>query len=276
MDDKKSFYRKEALQKISSPEQLDQLVNVVYPQGWLVLAGIFMLLAIAIIWSIWGRIVAFNISPCILYPVSGSPIRIAADTEGIVLQKIAAQEIFIKANDPVLQIMTQKDGKNVAVLVRAPENGKVLDYFISKGQFVAPGKPLFIFQPMQSETEALVAHAFVRAEDGKKIVPGMSTFIAMDQATPIKTGYVKGIVKSVSPYPLSQEGLMHTLQNEYLMTKMSRQGPPFEVLIELIKDPTNPPHYVWTLQSAHRHISAGALCEARIDTGHYRPIDFIF
>lgn len=50
------LFRKEAQDKSASPEQLDQLVQVVSPKRWLSLAGLGALVATGTAWSILGRI----------------------------------------------------------------------------------------------------------------------------------------------------------------------------------------------------------------------------
>lgn len=52
----KSIFRKEALERLSSPEQLDQLMQIVTPRSWLPLAALGGLLACGFIWSLVGRI----------------------------------------------------------------------------------------------------------------------------------------------------------------------------------------------------------------------------
>ena len=58
MDDnqKQSIFRQESLERLSSPEQLDQLMHVVNPKSWLPLASLGVLMFLAFLWSIFGRI----------------------------------------------------------------------------------------------------------------------------------------------------------------------------------------------------------------------------
>ena len=51
-----SIFRKEALERLSSPEQLDQLMRIVSPRSWLPLATLGGLLGAAIFWACEGRI----------------------------------------------------------------------------------------------------------------------------------------------------------------------------------------------------------------------------
>ena len=56
MGDQKALFRQESLERLSSPERLDQLMKVVSPKDWLPLATLGSLVGIAFIWSIVGRI----------------------------------------------------------------------------------------------------------------------------------------------------------------------------------------------------------------------------
>ena len=50
------IFRKVALERLSSPEQLDQLMQVTDPRGWLALIALLMLLAAAMVWGFMGTI----------------------------------------------------------------------------------------------------------------------------------------------------------------------------------------------------------------------------
>ncbi len=53
---KNNLFRKEALQKVASPEQLDQLIKVTNPKRWFSLLGLSFLVTTGLAWSIFGRI----------------------------------------------------------------------------------------------------------------------------------------------------------------------------------------------------------------------------
>lgn len=50
------IFRKVALERLSSPEQLDQLMRITTPAGWVTLLAVGGLLACAVIWGLWGSI----------------------------------------------------------------------------------------------------------------------------------------------------------------------------------------------------------------------------
>jgi HlyD family secretion protein len=51
-----SLFRKEALQEITSPEQLDQLIQVVTPRAWLAAGSVYAILLFLILWSFLGSV----------------------------------------------------------------------------------------------------------------------------------------------------------------------------------------------------------------------------
>jgi len=51
-----SLFRQEALERLSSPEQLDQMVEIVNPMAWIPLGAIGCLAIAALLWSIFGRL----------------------------------------------------------------------------------------------------------------------------------------------------------------------------------------------------------------------------
>jgi HlyD family secretion protein len=51
-----SLFRREALERISSPERLDHLLRITAPREWLALAALAGLIVAAGAWSVWGRL----------------------------------------------------------------------------------------------------------------------------------------------------------------------------------------------------------------------------
>lgn len=51
-----SIFRKSSLERVSSPEQLNDYIRVTNPGVWLVLAAVVILLAGACVWGIFGRL----------------------------------------------------------------------------------------------------------------------------------------------------------------------------------------------------------------------------
>jgi HlyD family secretion protein len=72
------IFRKVALERLSSPEQLDQLMQVTNPQGWLALTGLSALLAAALLWGFFGSVPTETTGEGILLRQNGVSDLVAA------------------------------------------------------------------------------------------------------------------------------------------------------------------------------------------------------
>lgn len=61
-----TLFRQEALERLSSPERLDQLMQIINPRSWLPLGAAALVISVAIGWSILGRIPIHGIGEGIL------------------------------------------------------------------------------------------------------------------------------------------------------------------------------------------------------------------
>ena len=52
----KDIFRKKAVDRVNSPEQLNDYIRVTSPSIWMVLAGVICILAGAIVWGIFGNL----------------------------------------------------------------------------------------------------------------------------------------------------------------------------------------------------------------------------
>lgn len=74
------IFRKVALERLSSPEQLDQLMQVTTPKGWLALTALGALLATALVWGVFGAIPTEAAGEGILLRRGGVSSLVAAET----------------------------------------------------------------------------------------------------------------------------------------------------------------------------------------------------
>jgi HlyD family secretion protein len=81
------IFRKVALERLSSPEQLDQLMQVTDPKGWLALCALGTLLAAGLAWGVWGAI----------------PTEAAGD--GILLRRGGVSDLVATGSGPVQEVL---------------------------------------------------------------------------------------------------------------------------------------------------------------------------
>lgn len=89
-----NIYRKSALDKLSSPEQLDRSITIISPSFWIAVLGIAAIIVVALLWSIFGRL-PVSVSTNGIYMGEDGIRSVAAQTTGIV------DEVFVENGDQV-------------------------------------------------------------------------------------------------------------------------------------------------------------------------------
>lgn len=86
LNQKYNLFRKESLERLSSPERLDQLMQVVSPRSWLPLVTLGSIVGVAVIWSIYGSIpITVEGQGVLIYPSNVVPLQSKSAGQLIVL-----------------------------------------------------------------------------------------------------------------------------------------------------------------------------------------------
>jgi HlyD family secretion protein len=73
---KQNFFREKSLERLASPERLDQLMEVINPKSWLPLASLGLLIGSGLVWSIYGRIpITIEGRGALVYPSKVVPLQ---------------------------------------------------------------------------------------------------------------------------------------------------------------------------------------------------------
>jgi HlyD family secretion protein len=97
------IFRKVALERLSSPEQLDQMVQVTDAKGWLALTGLGALLVAAVGWGLWGSIPTEAQGDGILLRQGGIS-DLVANASGQVQEVLVSVGDVIEKGQPVAKI----------------------------------------------------------------------------------------------------------------------------------------------------------------------------
>lgn len=92
--DQEALFRKSALDRMSSPEQLDVLIRVVPARAWVALIAVLFLIAMIVLWGWFGVIPTIVKGPCIILNSTGLA-SVNSDTTGQI------KEIFVTTGDTI-------------------------------------------------------------------------------------------------------------------------------------------------------------------------------
>jgi HlyD family secretion protein len=90
----RSIFRKAALERLSSPEQLDYLMSITSPAGWLAVSALAVILFLIVLWGFLGRI-PDSVSGRGILIRGGAVYDVAAGSDGFITQ------VLVKPGDEV-------------------------------------------------------------------------------------------------------------------------------------------------------------------------------
>lgn len=102
------IFRKSALDRLSSPEQLDRLVTVTSPKGWMALLMLAIMIAIGIAWGIVGIIPSRVTGEGILLTRGGQVYNAAAPSDGTLVQLTVDVDSRVE-RDEVIGVISRED-----------------------------------------------------------------------------------------------------------------------------------------------------------------------
>lgn len=109
-----SLFRKQAMQQLGSPDQLDQLMEVTTTRGWFVLLALGIILTVIVLWGIFGSV----------------PVRV--NGEGVILLKGNVISVFAATSGKIQKVSIQtgetvEKGQICAVIFNESLEGKIDD-----------------------------------------------------------------------------------------------------------------------------------------------------
>lgn len=108
----KPIFRKAALAKLSSPEQLDKLLHVVGPKGWMAMVYLFLIVLAIVLWAIFGSIPNIANGGGVYMDLSLiKPVTVPFDAE-IIEMKVMPGEV-VAEGQPLMVLTDVEYGKQL-------------------------------------------------------------------------------------------------------------------------------------------------------------------
>ena len=305
------LFRKVALDRLTSPEHLDEMMTITTPRGWIVIVAVTILMAMSMWWLFYGSIVVkvvgtgmfvssagvFNV----VHHTGGQLVSIYARPGDVVHKGESVAQLTMTdlnlqisqaradlrmatnqqdSNSRLAQISLLEAKQREGAQIVSPVTGTVLEIKKHSGEYLASGQPLLSLTLADTDrgTNTTEVILYVPSEQGGGLVPDTEVQITPSTVKREEYGYMVGKIRSVSEYPVSSEGMMGRLGNKELIQKfLNGVATVREVQVELMRDPTTANGYLWSSrQGASIKNSEGTLCQGTIIMEKRRPVDILF
>ncbi len=258
---KKEIFRKEALERMSSPEQLDELMPVTSPRGWIALVGFGSILLLIIIWGFLGRIDTSTKGSGALIREGGLH-RYITPRDGEVIDVFVTVGDKVKKGDKLVKILYTEPGQNSEMRhFSCDHSGRVLYVSVVKGESARQGDLLVGIELPERPMQVVL---YVSTKDGYQVQQGQTVRVMPANTSRYRSHALEGKVISAGQFPETRSTILRTIQNPDWVNQLVNKGPLLKVFVEL---PQN---------EESQELLFGTPCTAEITLSSKRPIEFIF
>ena len=307
--ERNSLFSQEALDKLRSPEKLDTMLPITTPITWMALVSILVLLFSVVLWSIYGAFTVkadgmglimdsagvLNISHVATGKIShlyvkpgekikkGDLIAHMEQAERSADTRMAQYGMGLASSDRdamsrAYQYNAKEYQQVVAEDVYSDYDGIIDEVMVDEGSIVSAGTPICSVRITQNRDE-MSGLLYIPVDKGKRVQKGMSIQLAPNGVDVSESGSLLGVVRTVSQYPITAQGIQQHLGNAQLaqFILQSQQGAVMEVSFDLVKDADSESGYLWTSKvGEHKPITPGSFCTGSIIIERKPPIEKVF
>ncbi|MDR1642949.1 MAG: HlyD family efflux transporter periplasmic adaptor subunit [Clostridiales bacterium] len=267
-------YRKAALERLSSPEQLDKLIKVTSPMSWLSYLGAVLIIIAAAVWAVLGRIPqTVDMSGICLSP--DKSVSLVSPATGVIEYVTVSEGSEVSRGDSVATVVGA-DG--AASEVWAARSGKISAVNCQSGDFVAYGEEVAkIAIPSGEAGAGLELVCYVPFVAGKNLSPGMSVTVAPANISEQEHGHMTGKIVSVSENAASTSDMLARLGNDLLVGVFQQQGPVLELSLSLDEDSGTASGFKWSnVNGGSVLLTPGTMVSAKAIVKSEAPIAKVF
>lgn len=271
----KSIFRKTALDKISSPEQLDQVIVITPPFFWMAMLGAGVILLAAILWSIFGRI-PVNVRANGICMSSGG-IHVLYSTENGIVDEVSVMDgDKVEAGDEIARLHTgELSGEHKDIGLMTDVGGNVTGLDVAPGNVITAGSP--VCRIVADDAGHMSVILYVPVSEGGKIRPGMDVKVYPATVNSQEYGHVNAVVDRVGSYATGAGEMQNMLGDSSLVESFRSGGPVIQVKCQMKTDSSTKSGYEWSnSKGAQVELAPGTTVSADIMIEKKAPITMLF
>jgi multidrug resistance efflux pump len=293
-----NLFRKSSLERISSPERLNEYIKITHPGVWSVILGCLALLAAVGFWGFYGSIPDSIRSGGIIFPQNGVAAIIPAVggrigdmrvkvgdfvEAGQILAMIPQEDILGQISE--LKNNAKPDEKQIAALIGEYENRSIIVSPVSgivlsarsANETVSSTEAIASIVKQEKYANDKQVICYIPTLTAKKLKEGMEVQVSPDFAPREEYGYMLGHITGIGTYPVSEADVLSAVGSRQYADGLLPQGNSVEVRITLTVDPGSLDKIKWSNKKGESiPLSIGTNCNLLIVVKNYKPYELVF
>ncbi|MGW3244455.1 HlyD family efflux transporter periplasmic adaptor subunit [Streptomyces sp. NPDC001070] len=264
-------FRKKALAKLQSPEELDLPVRFARPQGRLVLSVTILVMAAASFWAVTGSVSSKLSAPGIIGYGQGSYV-LQSPVAGQVSRVLAEEGERLPADAPLLSVRTERGD----TVVRTVAAGRVSALVATIGTVVTVGADVATVERVAHAGDPLMATLYVPAASASSVPVGAAVDLSVESAPQARYGVLRGHVQAVGRTSRTARQIAAYLGDPQLAAQLTRAGRPVAVVVRLDASSRTPTGYRWSKGDGPSYdLDSMTLAAGAVHLRAQRPVDWL-
>lgn len=261
-----SIFRKSSLERVASPEQLNEYMKITHPGIWSVLLACLALLIAVGYWGVFGSIPDTVKTTGIIFPQNGvtaviptaggriSDMRVKVGDyvqTGQIIAVIPQEDILRQIDE--LKNSNNLDQKRISNLLAqyeirsiivSPVTGIVLSAK-SANETVSSAESIVSIVKQEKYADDKQVICYISTTTAKKLKEGMEVQVSPDFAPREEYGYMYGHITNIGIYPISEADVLSAVGSKQYAEGLLPQGNSVEVRITLTLDANSNDKIKW-------------------------------
>jgi multidrug efflux pump subunit AcrA (membrane-fusion protein) len=264
-------FRRQALQQLEAPEQLDRVVRLTTVPSWLTTVALILAVVAAGVWAVRTVVPRTVQAAGVLIHSNGLSALDAADS-GQVTKVWAAAHQRVTKGTPLYSLRT---GHGSVDVVTAPSDAYLVSWLVAEGGFVTPGAHVADLERLDTPGDKLQAVVYAPAAAAPMLQPGITVEVAAAAAPRNVFGTLSGRVVDVGAFPETESSMRAFLGAGQDLRRLLAGGSVVRVTVVLDVDLASADGLRWSKAPPPFQLNSISEVTAWFTVAREHPIDWL-